>query len=366
MYNKTEFDVHYKSADLTIGTIYLICFAFGLPSNILALCFFVKQRLRSSELNNHLYILTTVNDAFISLLTLNYGMTMVRYRDVWLPDFCPTQHILFQMSQRISVLLVATLSFSRTYILLFPLRKVSQRLVLSLIAVVVVSMACFFAIPPFVKLVQITYHWEDGYCWAKAIPGKNMTKVWDEIDSTLDTIFLACPVLPVTVSCIIASYKILSSRKDKPGLTKLAKQSRAAVKKKRNQITLTIILVTLLYIVSNIPLFVNYILYLITIYRYKYPGPFYSSPVMYFYAWNFTALLSTSLNASANPIVYWMRFGNFREWIKGGCRSKPTTPSPLKTADLCNFKSTTQQSRNDLRDQTKSVTIKSNKTSSDV
>ena len=218
MYNKTEFIVHYKSADLTVGTIYLICFAFGLPSNILALCFFVKQRLRSSELNNHLYILTTVNDAFISLLTLNYGMTMVRYRDVWLPDFCPTQHIFFKMSQRISVLLVASLSLSRTYILLFPLRKVSQRLVLSLIAVVVVSMACFFAIPPFVKLVQITYHWEDGYCWVEAIPGKNMTKVWDEIDNTLDTIFLACPVLPVTVSCIIASYKILSSRKDKPGV----------------------------------------------------------------------------------------------------------------------------------------------------
>ena len=172
MYNRTEFLEQYKAADLIVGTGYLICFAFGVPSNIIAAYYFTKRKLKPPDLTNILYILTAIQDAITSLLSLNHGITLLRARDVWLPWICPTQHILFQMSQRMSVFLLAALSGTRTYFLVYPLRRVRPKLILKALGVLWILMTCFFVLPPSLKLVQITYHWEGGYCWAEPIPGK--------------------------------------------------------------------------------------------------------------------------------------------------------------------------------------------------
>ncbi|KAL5248824.1 hypothetical protein ACHWQZ_G017875 [Mnemiopsis leidyi] len=323
MYNKTEFVHHiaYRTADITIGSLYLSCFLFGLPANMFSLCYFTRNKLKK-DLPTYLYTLTSLQDSFISLLSLNHGVTMLRYREVWLPGFCAAHHILFQMSQRMSVFLVAALSVTRTYTLLFPLKRIKPKSVLKLLAVLWVLMTCFFVISPSIKLVQIPYHWESGYCWAEPIPGKEFSSTWDELDNAMDAAGLAFPVIPITVSCVISAYKILAIQqvKNKRTNTKYAiKQPSANMKSKNRKATGTIIIVTMMYIVSNIPLFVNYVLYLITIISFQYPGPIYSSSVMYFYSWNVTAILSTSLNAVANPVVYLTRFKAFRRWIRGGC-----------------------------------------------
>ena len=146
MYNKTEYLSQHKTADLPMGAKYLICFIFGVPSNILVLFFFAKRRLKPPDLTNNLYILTALQDTIISLLSLNHGMTLLRYRDVWLPEFCSTHHILFQMSQRMSVFLVAALSGSRTYTLVYPLRRIPPKRVLQVLATMWILMTCFFGL----------------------------------------------------------------------------------------------------------------------------------------------------------------------------------------------------------------------------
>ncbi|KAL5248823.1 hypothetical protein ACHWQZ_G017874 [Mnemiopsis leidyi] len=326
MINKTEFE--YRTVDVTIGTVYVFCFIFGVLCNTVSVGYFVKRRSRDPGLNNYLYILTATQDSVISLLSLNHGVTLLRYREVWLPGFCVAHHIIFQMSQRMSVFLVAALSVTRTYTLLFPLKKIKPKGVLLFLTVLWVLMASFFVIPACLKVVLIRYHWNNGYCWAEPHPEKNISHTWNEIDTWMDFIGLGCPIFPVTLSCIISSYKILSSRKCKQGLTKLGKSSQAAVSKTTNQITLTIILVTVLYITSNVPLCVNFFLWIMTIRVYReYPGPIYSSPVMFYYSWNVTALLSTALNAAANPVLYWVRFRKFREWFKQGLQPSSVTSS---------------------------------------
>ena len=308
----------------------------------------------------YLYMLTAVQDAITSLLSLNHGMTLLRHRDGWLPQYCPTQHTLFRMSQRMSVLLVAALSVSRTYILLFPLKKVSTRAVLIFLALIWVLMTCFFVFPPLLGLVQIKYHWEAGYCWDEPIPGNRASTTWDLLDNTMDTIALACPILPITISCMISAFKIVNSRKNKIGLTKLTKTREAAVENQNNRFTLTIILVTILYIISNIPLVLNYVLFLITIKTLEYPGPVYSSPFMYFYSWNLTELFSTAINASANPILYWFRFNRFRNWIK-------RRPLALETSDRVTPDYQLPQNKSESRDKNKfSAVAKSGITSSAI
>ncbi|KAL5256928.1 hypothetical protein ACHWQZ_G012009 [Mnemiopsis leidyi] len=331
VYNKTEFYEHYTATDNILGIAYVLCFVFGVPTNALALCFFIRERLHGVDLLKHLYILTALQDTITSLLSLNHGVTLLRYREVWLPGFCPTQHTLFRICQRMSVFLVAALSVSRTHLLVRPLRKISSKLVLTLLAVVAVLMACFFALPPLLGVTQITYFWEAGYCWDVAIPNNTLSKTWDEMDNALDTIFLAFPILPISISCLISVYKILTSRRSIAGLTKQPNEE--AMRKKNNQATLTIILVTITYIVCNTPLLANYILYLIAIRTSGYPGPIYSSPLMYFYSWNVTELLTTALNASANFVLYWCRFQRFREWVRGVSRGSFTlvrTTSDMK------------------------------------
>ena len=324
MFNRTEFFQHssYRTADIIIGTLYLLCCLIGVPANAISLLYFTRDRLKSKDLPTYLYTLTAIQDAIISLLSLNHGMTMLRHRDVWLPETCSVNHILFQMSQRMSVFLVATLSCTRTYILVYPLKVVNSKTVLKVLAVLWVFMTCFFVLPPSLKVVQITYHWEGGYCWAEPVPGKNISYTWDKFDNGMDTVGLAFPVLPITLSCIISAYKILVVRKVKNKQTKTRHEMRrfsTSIKSANRKATGTIIIVTAMYIISNIPLFINYTLYLITITSFQYPGPIYSSPVMYFYSWNVTAILSTVLNATANPIVYLTRFKSFRNWLKGGC-----------------------------------------------
>jgi hypothetical protein len=105
----------HKAADLTLGITYVLCYWLGVPANILALRYITRPSRRRMDLPTHLYSLTSLQDAIISLLSLTHGITMLRGRDVWLPGFCATHFILFQVSQRMSVFLVAALSVTRTY-----------------------------------------------------------------------------------------------------------------------------------------------------------------------------------------------------------------------------------------------------------
>ena len=329
--SKEEFynlNPHHKTADVTIGVLYLLCFAYGVPSNILSFYFFTRRRLKSMDIPTFLYTLTALNDSLTSILVLNNGVTMLRNREVFLPAFCAAQHILFQMTQRMSVFLVAILSSTRTYSLVFPLRRI-RVISIQLISVVFWTlMTCFFVVPPLLNLVRITYHFEGAYCWADAIPGKNISITWDKLDNALDTIGLAFPVVPIAVSCIISSCKILDSRKIKSNLmarrlsTRTMKRCSLSGKKSYHRATCTIILVTVFYVITNLPLFVNYVFYLITILSFEWPGPIYDDYVMYFYSWNLTAILSTGLNASINPIIYLTRFKQYRKWVSNGCTTK--------------------------------------------
>ena len=105
----------------------------------------------------------------------------------------------------------------------------------------------------------------------------------------------------------------------------------SAARRKR-QATVTIILVTAIYIAFNVPLFANFVLYIITITRHEYPGPLYEGTVMFFYSWNVTAILCTVLNSTLNPLIYLTRIKRFRVWIKTGARGRMQT---LTRNDTC-------------------------------
>lgn len=164
-----------------------------------------------------------------------------------------------------SVFIVAVLSSTRTYSLCFPLKPFRRRLVVLCMCVYFVILAAHEVLPVVFDKLQFTYSAEDVICW-DAGP-------WSTYDDLIDSLFLALPIIPITICCIVSCHQVYF----KNSISKSRLKSSA---------TITIILYTVTYIIFNIPNFVNYILWNITSIGYSWPGPLYSSVFMQYYSWN--------------------------------------------------------------------------------
>ena len=95
---------------------------------------------------------------------------------------------------------------------------------------------------------------------------------------------------------------------------KVSKGSRAATKMK-NDATITIILVTIIYICCNVPAVLNYAQHLAAVYTGHY---FLSAPegsareFLTLYFWVYSYVIMVALNSLANPILYTLRMRRFR------------------------------------------------------
>ena len=85
----------------------------------------------------------------------------------------------------------------------------------------------------------------------------------------------------------------------------------------KRKATITVLLVTAVYIVFNLPVFINFILYIITLARGTYPAPYYTSIVMSHYSWNFTYVLCVVMNSTTNPIIYFFRMKKYKRAVIG-------------------------------------------------
>ena len=80
-YNAT-YSIHFQNpiVDKIYGGIALTCFGFGLPANLLALTFFIRQQRnqkRGKDYTNILYMLIIVTDLMTCLLMLPHGLSYI-------------------------------------------------------------------------------------------------------------------------------------------------------------------------------------------------------------------------------------------------------------------------------------------------
>ena len=214
---------------------------------------------------------------------------------------------LFQLLTRMSIALTATLSVSRTSALLFPLKHINKQRIY-------VALGCYASfilletvLPCILGLQYGIYNFSGASCWLLPHSSTLAGEVWDLVDNIVDCLALAAPIIPVGISCCLSSYKMLNTPPELEGLT-------AGVRMKRRA-TETILIFTAVYFIFSLPLFVNYIFWMITAVRHTYPGPYYSSRGMYNYAWNITEVLSVALNSLCNPVIYFTRIAMFRDYV---------------------------------------------------
>eukprot|EP00116_Pleurobrachia_bachei_P001633 sb/3461895/ len=293
------------SVCLTLSLSLSLSLLIPITPNIIAFTYFKNQ---TKDLSTSLYMIITTVDLLLcggaSIVAANFFAQRqgLLFSFSW---FCWTWRILFKNLQRLSVFLVLILSISRTTLLVFPVYAPRKKTVLLAICIY-----CFYLVcESFVLESRETmiYTAEDVYCYEAE--SSNITSV---VNDALHTFSLLAPLPVIVISCVMSVCHVrrtmqVSSHYDLAGT--ILKQ----------RATITVILFTVVYLVFNIPLIVNLILWITTVQVQDdgWPGCFYGlNNFTYNYFWNVTDVLFVGMNAVVNPLIYFSRFPNCKRWTK--------------------------------------------------
>jgi hypothetical protein len=125
------------------------------------------------------------------------------------------------------------------------------------------------------------------------------------------------------VSFVVTIFKLNSASKIR--LT-LSNANQAKSIHPSSQASITVAIFTAVFLVCNLPMFANVVLYAVTILHFSYPGPIFSVFYMSYYSWVVSKVVCVVLNASINPVVYFLRMRDFNTWIR---KTKPLKISIL-------------------------------------
>ena len=302
---------HFLPLELFYGMLSVVCFIGGTLGNLVAFSYFLHQRKDNSTV---IYILITAVDVLVSISQLPVGISYLQDRKPALFGsdlFCNVWHFMWQILSRQSVALVAILSITRTLSILFPLKlRISKRSIIFLLVAT-------FLLQTFTGTIMYWFGGSGVYqpgnvdCSLLSI---NYTYYYYHVVPTMVWYWL--PVLPVIASCFVSLYVLQASKRlQTQSGSRLEKGG--SLNKAKDSATMTIVLLTSLYVIFNMPMCVLNIFWTIQdmahdendqlIYDFfRFDRPTY-------YVNNFVYCLCVPLNSLANPILYFCRIKRLRE-----------------------------------------------------
>ena len=283
-----------ESADIILGILCLCAFSVGIIGNIAALIYFTSKR---KDLPTLIYIVIASNDLLICITILPIAVSLINQRDYVLFQYTVvlvTWGVLWDILPYMSIFLISVLSITRTIKLLYPLKFINKSVVLAVIGVYELYLL-LRTIIPFILGPKYKCYRYYGYCYRYSDEWHYFIIVTQMIESAL-------PIIPITLSCCISMYVIILS-------LNVSEQNNSVTAMKRSA-TITILLVTSVYIIFNIPVFIIFCIHLHEVVTDTYT---YISDNTY--VWVIVYVINTSLNATINPIVYVSRMKMFRSSI---------------------------------------------------
>ena len=199
--------------------------------------------------------------------------------------------------------LVALLSVSRSVTLINPSCLITPRTVrlLSLgYATVLVLGIC--SVPLWYPHLQYTYNDNYGYCSMEVDKTVNM-----DLYFKLISLFLFVPVIPVCGSCVVSFYQLRKSV--------AVTRNNHVITSTKLHATLTVLVVAVIYIIFNVPLFV----YLSLNYHNKELVKQVLSRDLQHLLRVFLDIVCVGLNAAVNPVLYFFTINDYRSALKERC-----------------------------------------------
>ena len=306
---------HYSyTLDMIYGALYCVCFLLGLVGNILSFTHFLKRR---RDLPNTLYKVISATDIMTSVASLAVGVSFLSSRQPGLifgnEVLCYIWTYVWHITSRLSIFLVVVLSGSRTYYLMKPFHK--QRVLPYLLIILAycllqVGQTIGFQVQ---QKTEVTFERPMARC---VLLFPNLTTKHMILYSDIVRIFTFVVPMFIVIFSGLLSIKITLRRVDK-NVMKLG-SGRKELQRSRNRATVTILLFTGVYTIFNVPLVVSEILHTIdyhTDYSFDFHSFDYNGKYMLYFD-NFVSMLSVSLNAAINPLLYLWRMPGCQRYIK--------------------------------------------------
>ena len=319
-------------ADRAIGCIYILCFIVGIPGNIASITFFYKDQSSSRrKAYFRILFLVTASVDLTTCLTLPPQIEQFfndrsgyLFNLYWL---CAAWGFIWEIIPYYSVFVLGVTSISRTCTMLLPLRPLNNNLMISGLVAYVVYTVLIKTIPFVDSSVRYIHSTSAAYCYLSVYYSDVFSKV---VNITI-VVQLALPFIPIFISCATSIYflykmgyspRARAIRDSKTKSTSIQNSStvvdnnsspsmdtlRQKPKKHRKRksithrlagsATLTIVLMTVVYVILNIPVFMNYVVYLTSVISPRPYSYYYRNTFMVMYYWNLNYVLFVAINAT--------------------------------------------------------------------
>ena len=324
--------------DYTIGCILAIVFLAGTLMNVVAFSYYRRDRTRkrNSEFFRRLFSIITANDIIICLSVFPVvDAAFSKERKGYLfgqKPFCRGWFVIWHMAWQMSMTTVAMLSLSRLLVIKYANSCLRPWITYAFLGLFSLCILIYWAITIGLDMVFPTYYQNYLYCGVSLFRDLS-----DKIDPpftfqnnkrfvirkgviSITTLFIIISFLIVITSFIMSLFYLNSSKKAARNLGSSSSRQYAAAK--------TVIIFTFMAIVASTPIMMVALYTVINeifnplkegstgadiMNRFAFNG----NRVLEHYAWPVSMILTTCLNSTINPLIYYWRMRGFRNFVDG-------------------------------------------------
>ena len=290
--------------DKTLGIVLAVCLLVGTTGNILSLGYFFSTK--RNTLAEKLYTMVCSIDCCTCIIHIPVMILLLENRQPGIIfnhfEVCGIWAVVFDFLQGASMFLVMLISLTRTISITFPFVKLHKR---SVIWSFFVFCGFFFGSVTLYLIFSnphsSAYNGDYAFCYLAT------TNTWGAIIfSILFSLQAGISTIAVFISFVISAVYLRGS-------------VNAEAQDRNRKATTTITIFTFIFIVCNFPVFVVEVLYIIEkLLGQKSPGYFFSSSTfMALHSWVLAKVGFVVLNATLNPVMYFLRMQNLRNWVRG-------------------------------------------------
>ena len=288
-----DMDTPYIPLDNTLGCLLFLCALVGIPGNLLGALYFSSTTTEDSV--SLLYTIICSVDTITSITHLPVAVALFRGREPGVFGnylFCALWDVIYTILQKLSMFLVLLLSTFRTVIIVNPYYKVRIRTILCS----VVGYVVFLVLIPVLQYVitplrgEFKYSWDGAYCYYN---------FQIKLEHVINLLLAGLPPILTFLTLLVSVFKLRYS----------------VTESWKRQASVTIAMFTTLFLVCNLPLFINLMHNMTsTFFGVEYPGVYFGTRFMFWYSWHIAKMQSVVVNAALNPVLYYCRMGRFRTW----------------------------------------------------
>ena len=301
---------HSADLDMTIGIISSIISLLGFLGNLLAFTFFISTS--KNDIASQLYIHLCIADVIIC--SSQIPVIQVLLRDNREPGlfrnttFCEGWSFVHQLTKKFYVVVVMTLSISRSIAIVYPFYRIKKRLVFAVLYGYLFYLGLQEAARHFARVLFV-YGADSAYCYPFFTnkDGNELPSSFVKADFASLSIQAGVPPILTFFSFIVSAKKLFSKRSFH--CSSQTQQHRAGI---------TITILTGVFLLCYLPVFALFTLLTVLIASGTelsyFTGPF-SYYFMFWYSWLLADCCLNAVNAVLDPVIYFTRMRDMREWV---------------------------------------------------